>query len=229
MHYNDRPMTADPSIERLRNFIADGNYGTGDRLPPERELTDRLGVTRTELRKALDALEREGSVWRHVGKGTFVSDNGGQSATDDLVSLGRRLTPFRMMRARLVIEPAIAREAAINASGEDLSNMLRAMERTRSATTWAEYEEQDDLLHHHIAHASDNLLLVSLFEHLNSVRRAVAWGNVVRATKRPSQSHTSFAEHDAIAEAISSRNPDAAHDAMRNHLRSVSDRLFGEA
>lgn len=222
-------MTADPAIERLRNFIAEGNYSAGDRLPPERDLTERLGMTRTELRKALDALEREGAVWRHVGKGTFVADPGKDHVSDDLVSLGRRLTPFRMMRARLVIEPAIAREAAINASGEDLSNMQRAMERARSATTWAEYEEQDDMLHHHIAQASDNLLLVSMFDHLNSVRRAVAWGNVVRASRCPPKSHTSFAEHEAITQAIASRSPDAAHDAMRSHLRSVSDRLFGEA
>jgi DNA-binding FadR family transcriptional regulator len=225
----DRPIAADANVERLRHFIADGHYKSGDRLPPERDLTDRLGVSRTQLRKALGALEREGIVWRHVGKGTFVSTPAEQSVGDDLVSLGRRLTPFRMMRARLVIEPAIAREAAINASGEDLLNMRRAMERTRAATTWAIYEEQDDLLHQHIAHASDNLLLVSLFEHLNAVRRAVAWGNVVRSTQHPPPNHRSFAEHEAIADAISSRNPDAAHDAMRNHLRSVADRLFGQA
>ncbi|MFT7107178.1 MAG: DNA-binding FadR family transcriptional regulator, partial [Yoonia sp.] len=41
--------------------------------------------------------------------------------------------------------------------------------------------------------------------------------------------HTSFAEHDAIVATIAARNPDAAHEAMRIHLRSVSDRLFGDA
>jgi len=228
--YSTKPPKADPSIERLRRFIADGGYSSGDRLPAERELTEHLAVTRTELRKALDALEREGAVWRHVGKGTFVADQSeGGKPTDAIFDLGRKLTPFRMMRARLVIEPAIAREAAINASGEDIRLMQRAMDRTRSATTWAEYEEQDDVLHHQIATASDNLLLVSLFDQLNLVRRAVSWGSVVRATARPSETHTSFAEHDAIAAAIAERNPDAAHEAMRTHLRSVSDRLFGDA
>ncbi|MGY9048671.1 hypothetical protein P775_03535 [Puniceibacterium antarcticum] len=229
MQYSERSLKADPVVEKLRGFIQEGDYTGGDRLPAERDLTVRLEMSRTELRKALDALEREGMIWRHVGKGTFVSDPCEGNAPDALVQLGRNLTPFRMMRARLVIEPAIAREAAINASGTDLSNMQRAMERTRSATTWAEYEEQDDQLHRHIAEASDNLLLVSLFEHLNHVRRAVAWGSVVRATTRPAASHTSFSEHDSLVQAIASRAPDAAHDAMRMHLRSVSDRLFGEA
>lgn len=221
---------ADPSVDLLRSFIEDGGYASGDRLPAERELTERLALTRSQLRKALDALEREGMVWRHVGKGTFVANGDAASEpSGDIVDLGRRLTPYRMMRARLVIEPAIAREAAINASGEDLRLMERAMDRARNATTWAEYEEQDDLLHHHVATASDNLLLVSLFEQLNLVRRAVSWGSVVRQTARPAPSHTSFAEHEAIVATIAARNPDAAYEAMRNHLRSVSDRLFGDA
>ena len=147
---------------------------------------------------------------------------------DDLKGLGRHLTPFRMMRARLVIEPAIAREAAVNASNEDLTQMQRAMDRTQAATTWAEYEEQDDKFHHHVAQASDNSLLAFLFQQLNEVRRSVAWGSVVRESARPPQKHTSFDEHEAIVQAIANRNPNAAYEAMRTHLRSVSDRLFGE-
>lgn len=230
MHYSKKPIKADASVDLLRNFIADGGYSSGDRLPAERELTERLAMTRSELRKALDALEREGAVWRHVGKGTFLSgDDAARVPSGDIVELGRKLTPYRMMRSRLVIEPAIAREAAINATGEDLRLMERAMERARTATTWAEYEEQDDLLHHHVATASDNLMLVALFEQLNLVRRAVSWGSVVRSSARPAPTHTSFAEHESIVAAIAARNPDAAHEAMRTHLRSVSDRLFADA
>jgi DNA-binding FadR family transcriptional regulator len=225
-----RPTKEDPTVDVLRDFIEEGGYAYGDRLPAERELTERLALTRSQLRKGLDTLEREGMVWRHVGKGTFVADgDAASSPSGAVVELGRKLTPFRMMRARLVVEPAIAREAAINASGEDLRLMEYAMERGRTATTWAEYEEQDDLLHHHVARASDNLLLLSLFEQLNLVRRAVSWGSVVRATPRPAAGHTSFAEHEAIVATIAARNPDEAYEAMRNHLRSVSGRLFGDA
>ena len=229
MQNSGRTLKTTPSVVRLREFIMEGGYEAGSKLPPERELTERLSMTRTELRKALDALEREGAVWRHVGKGTFVADDTGEVTDDALINLGRKLTPYRMMRARLVIEPAIAREAAVNASGEDLESMRRAMQRTRSATTWSEYEEQDDLLHHLIAQSSDNLLLVSLFDQLNQVRRAVAWGTVVRETTRPPRTHTSFDEHDKIATAIADRDPEAAYESMRTHLRSVSDRLFAEA
>ncbi|MCB2137125.1 MAG: FadR family transcriptional regulator [Rhodobacteraceae bacterium] len=212
---------------RLRAYIAEGGYKAGDRLPPERELTARFDMTRATLRKALDTLERDGLIWRHVGKGTFVSaqkpDVGG-----GFIELGRKLTPFRMMRARLTIEPALAREAAVNASGAAMTRMQVALERAHSASSWRDYEIQDDIFHRSVAEASDNLLLLALFDQLNQVRRAVAWGTVTRETVKPSSSHSSFAEHEAIAAAIAERNPEAAYDAMRLHLRSVSERLFAE-
>lgn len=219
--------TTDP-VTRLRSYILDGGFGSGGKLPPERQLSEELGLSRATIRKALDVLERDGLIWRHVGKGTFISEDTALKPTSAAVELGRQLTPFRMIRARLAIEPAIAREAAINASGETLTRMQRAIDRAKAATTWNEYEIQDDNFHRAVAEAADNLLLLSLFDHLNEVRRAVAWGSVSRDTAHPSPDHTSFAEHDQIAEAIANRDPAAAHDAMRKHIGSVARRLFGE-
>jgi DNA-binding FadR family transcriptional regulator len=216
-------------VARLRRYIADGSFNVGMRLPPERQLTDELAMTRTTLRKALEALERDGVIWRHVGKGTFIAGGSPQAPTSAMVELGRQLTPFRMMRARMAIEPAIAREAAVNASGDTQIRMRRALDRSKSAATWKEYEVQDDVFHRTIAEASDNLLLLSLFDQLNGVRRAVAWGSVTRQSAQPSPDHSSFAEHEVIADSIARRDPVAAYEAMRKHLRSVSQRLFGES
>lgn len=216
----------DGAVERLRALIRDGKYGPGDRLPPERELIGALDLSRSALRKALDALEREGAIWRHVGKGTFVASDEVEGTGGRLGDLGRQLTPFRMIRARIAIEPAIAREAAINASGEAMTRMRLAMERAGAAATWEEYEAQDDRFHRSIAEGTDNVLLLALFDQLNQVRRAVAWGAVTRETVRPPANHSSFAEHRAIADAIAQRNPEAAYEAMRSHIRSVSARLF---
>ncbi len=218
-------------LSNLREYISQSGFKAGERLPPERELTTALGVTRNTLRKALDALEREGTIWRHVGKGTFVA-----AKADDLedmtklpTELGRQLTPLKMMRARLAIEPAIAREAAVNASGKELARLKAVMEQTRAATSWKSYESNDDEFHRVVAEASDNLLLLTIFDQVNIVRRAVAWGNVTRTNSKPPSNHSSFAEHEAITTAITQRNPAAAYDAMRTHLKSVSARLFEEA
>lgn len=226
LEYDD--SETDPA-ERLRCFIRDHELGVGCKLPAERQLTEQLGLTRATLRKALDVLEREGQIWRHVGKGTFIADaETPKTPSKAIFDLGRQITPFRLMRARLTIEPAIAREAAVNASAEALAGMRRTIERSKAATTWLEYEIQDDLFHHQVAEACDNLLLLALIDQLNEVRRAVAWGNVSRETPRPSADHSSFAEHDAIHAAITRRDPAEAHDAMRRHLGSVARRLFAE-
>ena len=220
----------DVAMTRLRALVADGAYAPGDRLPPERELIELLGVGRAPLRRALEQIEREGMIWRHVGKGTFVShgvDNI-NAARDHLSGIGKQLTPFRMMRARISIEPAIAKEAAVNASRESVARIAAALERGRAAASWAEYERQDDNLHRAIAEAADNLLLLAIFDSLNRVRREVALGNVTRASARPPASHPSFAQHEAIAAAIENRDPEAAYTAMRVHLQSVANRLFGD-
>lgn len=222
------PAEREAAVATLRSFISDGGYAPGDRLPPERELINELGMTRTTLRRALEALEIEGAIWRHVGKGTFVSSHGGDAASGGLAEISRQMTPVRMLRARLCIEPAIAREAAINASDEALIRMKLARDRAESAPTWAEYEMHDGTFHRAVAQAADNILLLSLFDQVNQVKRAVAWATVVRTTDRPPSGYSSFVEHNKIIGAIEARDPAAAHEAMRAHIGSVSARLFGD-
>src|SRR6056297_2463571 len=97
----DQPAR-DDAAERLRALMTSESYGPGDRLPAERELIDLLGVGRAALRRALEQLEREGAIWRHVGKGTFVGPAAASAATaplDMFAGIGAQLTPFRMMRA----------------------------------------------------------------------------------------------------------------------------------
>ena len=68
-----KPTQREDAIATLRTFNSSENYSPGDRIPPERELIGRLRLSRTSPRKALDVLEREGTIWRHVGKGTFIA------------------------------------------------------------------------------------------------------------------------------------------------------------
>lgn len=215
------------AVETLTQFIREGGYNPGDRLPPERELIISLGMSRNKLRRALDALEHKGEIWRHVGKGTFVAASGGQ-AHHSIADLSQQVTPIQLMRSRIALEPAIAREAAINASDESVARLRAARDASRAAPSWDEYEACDDQFHRSVAEATDNIMLLSLFDQLNQVRRAVAWKTVVRASDRPQPDHSSFAQHDEILAAIEARDPGEAHASMRQHLASVSRRLFEE-
>jgi DNA-binding FadR family transcriptional regulator len=228
MLMNAVSIEVDDVVTKLRSYIAEGDYKPGDRLASERELIVRLDVTRARLRKALDTLEYEGAIWRHVGKGTFIASADAGYGHGNLAGLSQQVTPVHLMRARLSLEPAITREAALHASADALRQIKAIRDRAINAPDWDEYEAQDDNFHRALAEATDNILLLSLFDHLNAVRRAVAWNTVKRKSARPDRTHSSFAEHDAIVEAIEARDPHAAHAAMRRHLGSVAARLFGE-
>ena len=95
----------------------------------------------------------------------------------------------------------------------------------RAAADWRSYEAWDSNLHHAVAKATHNKLLVFLFDTLNVVRRSIVWGQR-RTTQRPPPDHPSFAQHDAIADAIEARDPEAAAELMRHHLSSVRDRVL---
>ncbi|QIB36354.1 FadR/GntR family transcriptional regulator [Ancylobacter pratisalsi] len=212
-------------VTQLRAYLAQTDLPEDGRLPPERELSAALGVSRTELRKALDVLESEGQLWRHVGKGTFVGSRPLDTFAD-IAALARRSNPAEVMRARLVIEPEIARAAAFTATPASISEMRLCLSRSRQAETWRQYEGWDTRLHRTIAEATQNSLLVGLFDTLNAVRRAVTWGRLRTAPVRPLPSHHSFVEHETLVDAIEHRDMAGAAIAMRAHLHSVERKLL---
>ena len=83
----------------------------------------------------------------------------------------------------------LAREAALHATAEAVAAVKLARDRAYHAETWEEYEAQDDAFHRSVAEATDNILLLAMFDHLNDVKRAVAWKTVVRTSERPSRDH----------------------------------------
>jgi DNA-binding FadR family transcriptional regulator len=214
------------ALTQLRAYLAQEGLESDSKLPPERELCEKLGVSRGELRKALAVLEQERMVWRHVGKGTFVGARP-ESELSKISEVAQQSNPSQVMRARLLIEPEIAAEAALHATIDDLSEMRICLERSREADTWRQYETWDNRLHRTIAEATHNRVLVALFDHLNAVRRTVVWGRLREGPSKPPVSHHSFAEHDAIVTAIAERDSETAHSLMSGHLLHVQEGLLG--
>jgi len=212
-------------VTQLRAYLAQAQLPEDGRLPPERDLAVALGVTRTELRKALGALEAEGQIWRHVGKGTFLGNRPTDSLSD-IVALAKRTNPAELMRARLIIEPEIARAAALTATPMHLAELRLCQARTRDAATWRQYENWDTRLHRTIAEATQNTPLLGMFDMLNSLRRAVTWGRLRSDPIKPSPNHHSFDEHEVIITAIENRDMNGAAAAMRTHLQSVERNLL---
>ena len=215
----------DGALTQLKAWLAQRDFPPNGRLPPERELCEILGVSRGELRKALAELEIDGALWRHVGKGTFI----GVRPAEELSSISviaERSNPIEVMKARLLIEPLLASEAAVNAKGTDLDEMTRCLRSQREATTWRQYENADNLLHRIIAEAAGNTVLTAMFDQLNAIRRAIVWGRLRIQADHPPRDHHSFSQHEKIVAAIAERDQERAYDAMREHLLSVRKHLL---
>ena len=213
------------ALARLRTYLAQIEMPLDSRLPPERDLAETLGVTRAALRKALATLESENQIWRHVGKGTFIGSRPIETMAD-VAAITRRTNPAEVMRTRLVLEPEVARMAALNATSAHIAEMHLCMQRTRAAQTWRQYEAWDNRLHRVIAEATQNSLLLALLDTLNAVRRAVVWGRLRVDKVKPSSNHHSFEDHEAIVAAIEDRDLDRAAAAMRAHLENVERNLL---
>lgn len=213
------------ALTQLRAWLANRGPGADPRLPPERELAATLGVSRGTLRKALAELEAEGLIWRHVGRGTFVGDRPVEPRLD-LTEVMRRTNPADVMEARLLLEPELARLAALHATAADLEELGLCLRESRGAPDWRSYEYWDNRLHRVVAQATGNGVLLALLDSLNTIRRAITWGRLRRGPQRPAPDHHSFAEHEAIVGAIADRDPEAAASAMRRHLTSVRRNLL---
>jgi DNA-binding FadR family transcriptional regulator len=200
--------------------------GPGTRLPPERQLAAQFGVSRNEIRKALARLELDGRLSREVGRGTFIRDPA-EAGASGLDGLRDSTSPRNAMEARLVLEPELASLAAVNATFKQIEAMRVLARQMREAKTWKDYETLDGRLHRLIAEATANPLLSEIHRTVDDVRRAVVWRWLDTRPTRPPDDYSSFAEHDALIDAIEQRDRVKAMEAMRRHLRTTMDKLMG--
>lgn len=209
-------------LDTLRRMISEGMFPPGRRLPPERELAARLRVNRAHLRKALNVLAEEGTISRHVGRGTFV---GRAAFGQDVPSGIGSVTPMELVEARIGLEPVIAGEAALRARQPDLRRLRHYAKRGDVASSYELFEEMDSALHRTIAEATQNTVYVMVTDNFGSMRNVPEWDRLKRLSLDDDQRAIYRRQHHAIVEAIAIRDPRQAASAMREHLNSVREAL----
>ena len=196
-----------------------------ERLAPERELAGAIGCSRETLRRALEVLEREGLIWRHVGQGTFI---GPRPSTEPIrpAVLIEMATPGQVLEARLLLEPEIAAAAASCARSADTARLRELARLTGEAETWQAYESADDAFHRTVARITANPLLIGLLDTLSNVRGRALWQRrhdmAFRAARKREYALDQARMHAVVVDAIGARDPAAARTAMREHLVVVS-------
>ncbi len=202
--------------ERLRAFIADSGLGPGARLQPERELAQRLGVSRTSVRQAITALRVMGLVEVRHGDGIYV-----HRRADDVVPpihgdilLANPDVPL-VNEAREALESQAARLAARRRTEADLAQMRLALEQMRleidGGGTGA---EGDWLFHRVVVEAAANQVITRILEQFADTVREISRESLCR----PGQPPRSLATHELILEAITTGDSEAALSLMREHL-----------
>jgi DNA-binding FadR family transcriptional regulator len=209
--------------DQIRALIRSGEYGTGARLPPERDLARQLGVSRPSVREALIALEVEGLVEVRIGSGIYVRAPD-PTATADAPEAAAG--PFELLRARYVIESECAALAAksakrsqVQAIGDALDEMDREVESGRQPLPG------DRLFHLRIAEATGNGALVHVIKMLWEERTGELFTRLEHHYDSPELWRAAIGEHRAVLKAIAARDPDAARAAMQRHLNQAYKRF----
>lgn len=216
------------TLGTLLAALDEGRWAPGSRLPPERKLARELGIGRSSLRAALAELERLGRIWRHVGQGTFVSEDPG-AAVIAALRIDPPPSPADVFELRLMIEPQIAAAAAMRASAPEIRRMLSLVDQGARASDWAEWEKIDTDFHTSLAAAARNGLLVGVLETVNVIRAQREWGEMRSKTLNGERQAAYVRQHRSIVDAVEARDPSAAAVAMRDHLAGVHRAMLGTA
>lgn len=213
--------------QSLRELVArgteEGTLRPGSKLPTERELVERLAAPRSAVRRALETLENENMLIRHVGRGTFLTE----AAIHLVKAAPHDTSPAEIMQVRQLLEPQVATLAARVATQADLDRIGECLAGGGTADDFDSFERWDATLHRAIAAAAHNGLLMNMFDVMNTARSLPIWGNLKRRTSTPEIRRCYHNEHTAIVEALRDRDPLGAGENMRLHLQHVSDSLLG--
>lgn len=210
---------------RIRELALAEGLDAGDRLPAERDLARRLGVSRTSLREALTALRIEGLIDVQHGNGIYLLRSPLETIppiTAEL-ALGNPELPA-LGQVRNTLEALAAELAAVNRDDDDLARMVEAVRTMESAIyTGGAGTDGDRQFHAAILAAARNPVLGELLESLSEGSAQIAAASLGRDGQPP----RSLAAHRLILDAIILRDADLARRLMREHL-DVTGRMLAD-
>ena len=201
----------------LRAEISDQSPA-GSRLGSERVLSQRFGVARNTVRRALQQLQREGWIETRKNSGSFVIDR----AYPKPMTSFENARPLELMDARFAFEPHICRLAVVNAKPSDLKTLYRLLEEMEDFVANAvRFSEYDADFHVRLVKTTGNPLLVWIASQINLVRSQQGWTRMRELTLGPEIIATYNTQLRAILDAIARREPELAASSMKEHLETA--------
>lgn len=205
-------------VEQIEQAILTGALRPNDRLPSERDMLARFGVSRPTIREALRVLQSRGLISIRHGDpgGPTITADPGYGVTSVLTALHRaeQIGLADVIELRMVIE-SMAAAQAVKATPDRIAAIRAAFEGIAASTDWEEMKQQDVLFHRRVAEATGNpltALIVEALHQFNSVAQGLAEMSFVAARRRATD------VHGEILRAIEAGDGAAASAAVRRHL-----------
>ena len=217
-------------VRQIELLILRGILRPGERLPAERELADKLGVSRPSLREAVSDLQERGLLSAKAGAGIFVADVLGSAFAPALTSLfaSHDEAVFDYIAFRRDMEGLAAERAANLASDTDLkviNAVFEKMEAAHPKRNPADEARLDADFHLAIIEASHNVIMLHMMRSMYDLLREGVFYNRTIMFKQRTTREVLLEQHRAINNALQARDPIAARAAVETHLSYVEDSL----
>lgn len=214
---------ADDLFKTFEAMIISGELKVGAPLPTEREIVQAYGVSRTVVREAVLALANKGLVEARPRFRPIVRRPSVDSALEALESLVRGLLSQpngvkNLFDTRTLLETALARQAALEATSEDIAKLKAALEKNEAAIPRNERFYRTDMAFHAVLYEVPRNPILPALHRAYTTWLAPQWRRMPRV---PDRNRANYEAHRSIFEAIVKRDPDAAEAAVRRHLAAA--------
>lgn len=220
-----RALVQQMAVRKLQDMILSGEFPRGLRLPAQRELSERLKVSRSSLREALPVLETLGLLRTEPGRGTFVTDGEASEAGLDLRwRFDAEYSPSEVYQFRFVVEGYAARLAAMRITDDQLAHLVQTLTQHKDAARAMDLvtiSQADFEFHHVIMAASDNRVFVD--QHASY--RAVFLESQRLPLARHDRLWETVTEHENLLKSLQRHDPDGAAYFMHVHLMRAASRV----
>jgi GntR family transcriptional regulator, transcriptional repressor for pyruvate dehydrogenase complex len=215
----------DEAIDKIKQMIISGRVRPGEKLPREADLAAELGLSRNSLREAVKALSLINVLDVRQGDGTYATSLAPSlllEALTFIVDFHRDDTVLDFLEVRRILEPAAAALAATRMSDPDRIELGEVLKAVDVDTPVEQLVAADLEFHRQIAVGASNLVLASLVDSMSApTTRARVW----RGMTEPRALERTLAEHQAIYQAIMSRDAELARSWATIHIAGIESWL----
>lgn len=210
-------------ISQIRELIISGSIKPGEKLPPERRLAEHFGVSRSQVREAINKLQIYGIVKVQPQSGTYIVGIGLvaiEGLITDMLKLDK--ADFKsLVDTRMLLEKEAARLAAIHSTQNDLEELEKALNCYEEKLLEGKGAVEEDLIFHiKIAEASQNSVLKTL---MMIITPDIVKSFIKLKVCNKNNNRKTIEEHRYILEMIAKKDPQGAERAMSKHLFEVKD------